>query len=52
MIKGFSVYRNLMGFELKIVHDDSSKDYFSLFSTEEKLNKTIKLLKQWGYKEI
>ena len=52
MIKGFSVYKNLMGFELKIIHDDSSKDFFSIFSTEEKLNKIIKILKQRGYKEI
>lgn len=50
MIKGFKFYKGLDNFQLKIMHEDSKKDYFITYSSFEKMMKQVKLLEKHGKK--
>ena len=52
MIKGFKFYKGLDNFQLKIMHDDPQKDYFSVYSSFEKMMKQVKLFEKYGITEI
>ena len=52
MIKGYKFYKGLDNFQLKIMHEDSKKDYFCVYSSFEKMMKQVKLLEKHGKKEI